>query len=98
MKSIRELISMKDKDILITGGAGYLGSAMCETLAELGGNLAIASRDKIKCESFAEQIRKRYGTKVVSLSIDITNLSSVHAAFESAVQTFGQVDVLINNE
>ena len=34
---------------MITGGAGYLGTAISETLAELGADLVLASRDKGKC-------------------------------------------------
>ena len=34
-KSLQELLSLKGKTAVITGGAGYLGTAMSETLAEL---------------------------------------------------------------
>jgi len=37
-KSLRELLSLKDKTAVVTGGAGYLGTAISETFAELGAN------------------------------------------------------------
>ncbi len=49
-KSLQELQSLKGKTAVVSGGAGYLGTAFCETLAEFGANLVIASRDQAKCE------------------------------------------------
>ena len=49
-KTLKSLLSMKNKNALIIGGAGYLGEAMSETLLELGSNLIIASRDIKKSE------------------------------------------------
>jgi len=48
MKSLKELQSLEGKVIYITGGAGYLSSAMCEALAELRASLIIGSMDKVK--------------------------------------------------
>ena len=46
--SLQQLLSLKGKTAIVTGGAGYLGTAISETLAELGANLVLASRDKAK--------------------------------------------------
>ena len=55
-KSLQQLFSLKGKTAVVTGGAGYLGTAISETLAELGANLVIASRDQAKCEKKCEEI------------------------------------------
>ena len=55
-KSLQELLSLKGKTAVVTGGAGYLGTAISETLAELGANLVIASRDKVKCQKKCDEI------------------------------------------
>ncbi len=60
-KSLQQLLSLKGKTAVVTGGAGYLGTAMCETLAELGANLVIASRDRAKCEKKCEEIAGQTG-------------------------------------
>ena len=72
-KSLKELQSLKGKTAIVTGGAGYLGTAMCETLAELGANLVIASRDLAKCEKKCEEIvRLTDGSiKAVALELDL---------------------------
>jgi len=44
-----------------TGGAGHLGTAMCEALAELGAYIVIGSRDKEKCKTYIQnaQLNKK---------------------------------------
>ena len=44
-KKLNNLFSLKNKRVLIIGGAGYLGGAMSETFAELGAEIIIASRN-----------------------------------------------------
>ena len=48
MKSLKNLFNLQGKTVFITGGAGHLGTAMCEALAELGANIVIGSRDQEK--------------------------------------------------
>jgi NAD(P)-dependent dehydrogenase (short-subunit alcohol dehydrogenase family) len=97
MRSLQDLLNLKGKTAFISGGAGYLGSAMCETLAELGANLAIASRDLNKCENYAQRLTQKYGTKNIGLKADITNISEVKRAYADTINALGSIDILINN-
>ena len=58
-KSLQQLLSLKGKTAIVTGGAGYLGTAISETLAELGANLILASRDKAKCERKCAELEEQ---------------------------------------
>ena len=62
-KTLKSLLSMKNKNALIIGGAGYLGEAMSETLLELGSNLIIASRDIKKSEKIIKKLKKTVSKK-----------------------------------
>ena len=97
MKSVKELFSLEGKVVLITGGAGYLGSAMCESLAELGAKLIIASRSEDKCVAFAKEIAERFNTEAMGIAIDITDMASIEKVMEAGEKKFGKIDVLINN-
>ena len=55
-KTLSELMSLDGRTALVSGGAGYLGIEMCRTLAELGANVVIASRDPAKCAQAAAQL------------------------------------------
>ena len=54
-KNIFDLISLKDKISIVTGGAGHLGSAISESLAELGSDIIVVGKDNEKGEKFVEQ-------------------------------------------
>src|SRR5579871_2510692 len=96
-KSLQELQSLKGKTAVVSGGAGYLGTAFCETLAELGANLVIASRDKAKCEKKAAELASQYGIRAIGLELDALSKPSIKAFVESVHQVFPAIDILINN-
>lgn len=96
-KSLHELQSLKGKTALVTGGAGYLGTAICETLAELGADLVVASRDKTKCEKKAGELAAQYGIRAIGLELDTLSKPSIKGFVERVHQTFPAIDILINN-
>jgi gluconate 5-dehydrogenase len=98
-KTLQELQSLKGKTAVITGGAGYLGTAISETLAELGANLVLASRDKAKCEKKCEEIMQLAGGSVqaVALELDLLNKESIAGFFPEVHKHFESVDILVNN-
>jgi len=91
------LQSLKNKTVFITGGAGYLGTAMSETLAELGANIVIGSRDKTKCENLAKILRDKHGVKASGIHVDILNIKTIIEAFSFIKEKYGKLNVLINN-
>ena len=97
MKSLEALFDLKGKTVFITGGAGYLGAAMCEALAELGANVVIGSRDKEKCRDFAKALSDQFGVEVSGVQLDITKPESIHEALAVIDRKHGRLDVLINN-
>jgi NAD(P)-dependent dehydrogenase (short-subunit alcohol dehydrogenase family) len=98
-KSLKQLFSLKGKTAVVTGGAGYLGTAISETLAELGANLVLASRDQAKCEKKCEEIVRQVGGSVqaVALELDLLKKDSAMEFFERVHKHFKAVDILVNN-
>lgn len=96
-KSLQELLSLKGKTAVVTGGAGYLGTAICETLAELGASLVLASRDKEKCERKAAELEKQFGVRAVGLGVDLLKKGSAPALVEEVHKRFPDIDILVNN-
>lgn len=97
MKSLKDLFSLQSKTVFITGGAGHLGTAMCEALAELGANIVIGSRDQNKGEAIANRLRDEFNIKASGVALDITDPESLDSALEYIESEYGQLDVLINN-
>ena len=98
-KSLQQLLSLKGKTAVVSGGAGYLGTAICETLAELGANLVLASRDRAKCEKTCEElVRTTDGSvKAVALELDVLKKDSATEFFDRVHKHFNEVDILVNN-
>ena len=97
MKSLKDLLSLQNKTVFITGGAGHLGTAMCEALAELGANIVIGSRDKEKSNSVTKKLSEEFGVQASAVQLDITNPESIEEALLVIEKDYGGLNILINN-
>lgn len=92
--TLKELFNLKGKTALITGGAGYLGTEMCEVLAEQGANIIIASRDDAKCQKLADRLKLEYPSQIfTALKLDLMDKNSIR----ETVSNIERLDILINN-
>lgn len=96
-KSLQELLSLKGKTAVITGGAGHLGTAMCAALAEMGANIVIGSRDEKKGASTASALSEAFGVQASAIRLDITDPDNIETALALIEEKHGSLDVLINN-
>jgi len=87
---------MRDKVVLVTGASSGIGKATALRFASAGAKLVIAARSLDKLKEVAEEI-SALGTEVVTVQADVANESDCQNLILSAVDTFGQLDVLINN-
>jgi len=95
--NVMEQFSLKGKTAVITGGAGHLGTAMSEGLAEAGANVVIASRDVEKCKKLAATLAKKYKVKTLGIALDIRSMSAVKKCMAAVNREMGAIDILINN-
>ena len=84
---------LKNKRVLITGGASGIGAATAARFLEEGATVVVLDRDTKGREQIHSQLPKLAGT----VDADVSNLNQVQAAFADAVRLMGGVDVLINN-
>jgi len=80
----------------VTGGATGIGLAVSRALAARGAAVAIFARNEARAEEAAAAIRAA-GGKAQALAADITDSTSVDAAFGKALEQLGRVDILVNN-
>ncbi len=92
------LFDLHGKTVVITGGAGYLGSAMSEALAAYGADLFVLGQNTQKNKNKAETLKNRYGLSVCeSCSFDIADVDRIQDTFRYIKERTGKIDVLINN-
>lgn len=85
---------LKDKTVLVTGGGQGLGAAICRTLAKAGANVVIADMQTDKAEQVAASLE---GGRSLVVTMDVGDEEQVKEAIGRAEQTFGRLDVLVNN-
>jgi NAD(P)-dependent dehydrogenase (short-subunit alcohol dehydrogenase family) len=80
--------------VLVTGGAGGIGRALCDAFARAGADVAVASRRP--SPEVAEAVRA-LGRRAVTVECDVRELAQCHAAVARVVSALGRLDVLVNN-
>ena len=88
-------VDVKDKVIVITGGAGILGGYWVEAFAECGARVVILDRSLEAAEKKAEQL-KAEGRQVLGLEADVLDKESLKKAHELILEEYGPCDILIN--
>tara|TARA_Y100000589_G_scaffold331644_1_gene386105 strand:- start:2819 stop:3652 length:834 start_codon:yes stop_codon:yes gene_type:complete len=91
------LFSLKDKVIIITGGAGLLGEIHSETVLEADGISILLDINKQKLSEIAKNQRNKFGDRVLELYCDITSKKSIRNCLEQILKVYGRIDGLINN-
>lgn len=84
------------KVVIITGASSGLGEATARHLSALGASLVLAARRKDRLDALVQEL-KAAGGKAVAFTTDVTRVEDVNALIQGAVDTFGKVDVLVNN-
>ncbi len=95
--------TLKNKTIFITGASRGIGEAMALRFARDGANIVVAAKTAEKhptlpgtIYSVAEAIEKA-GGKALPIILDVRDDAQIEAAVNTAAQTFGGIDILVNN-
>ena len=87
--------------VLSDGGCGSIGYGIAVAYAKEGANLVVTGRNVKKLEDAKEELERLYGVNVLPVQADVSkdgdNEKVVRNVVDRAVETFGGIDVLINN-
>ncbi len=87
--------SFKDKNVLVTGASGGVGSALVKNLAEKGARLALSSRSVKALKDLISTLPKE--TKVEAITADLSRPGQAAILAQKAIDVLGYIDVLFNN-
>ena len=90
------LFSLENQNALVVGGAGGVGQAIVEGLAESGANVIIASRKIDALNAAAEEVEKKTGKRPAVYTVDASSEESVKALLASIEKDFGRLHILVN--
>jgi NAD(P)-dependent dehydrogenase (short-subunit alcohol dehydrogenase family) len=96
MKSINKLMDLHGRVALVTGGAGHIGSAICDALAEMGANIVVIDCNKELCEAKTGQIIEEFNVEALPIVMDLTNEPELRKIPDTVLKQFRSIDILVN--
>ncbi len=96
MRAISSLSDLADRVALVTGGAGHVGGAICDALAELGANVVVLDLDHDACRSSADRLAETHGIRAEPIQIDLRDHEAIRGVPATVESMFGRLDVVVN--
>ena len=92
-RSLIDLLSLRGRRALVTGGAKGIGLATAKRLAEAGAVVAVGDLDKAEAEAAASGL----GDEALGVQLDVRETESVTAAVDRVRNELGGIEILVNN-
>jgi L-fucose dehydrogenase len=89
-------LQIKDKVVLVTGGAKGIGEAISKTCAQEGAVPVVVDRDAAACQFLQNEFQTR-GCQAHAICVDLSAARNCQAAILETVSKFGRIDALVNN-
>ena len=93
---VQDLLSLKGKAALVTGGSRGLGLQMAEALGEMGAKVAITARKKDELDEAAAHLSS-LGISCKAYVCDIGKREQIAPLADAVLKDLGKVDILVNN-
>ena len=94
---IYDLFNLENKTVILTGSSGRLGSQYAHILSASGANVILVDKEIKKNKKLEQELIKKYNTKAVAYTTDISIKKDVIKMKNSVLKKFKKIDVLINN-
>ena len=96
MTDVKSLFDLSGKTALVTGGSRGLGAEIAEGLAEAGASIFLLARRDQWLSPTIEEFQER-GFRCEGALCDVTDPEQVQGAIDKCIESFGAIDVLVNN-
>jgi 3-oxoacyl-[acyl-carrier protein] reductase len=90
-------LGIKDRVAIVTGSSQGIGKAIATSLAKEGAKTVICARSPEKLRSAAKDIEKITNTTILPVQIDLKKKKDIEILVKKTVDTFDNVDILVNN-
>src|ERR1700674_5056541 len=89
-------LQLKDKVVLVTGGAKGIGAAITKICAQEGAIAVAVDRDVPACQQLSVELAAQ-GLQASFIAMDLSSGENCKAIVQQAIATYGHIDALVNN-
>ena len=86
---------LENKSVLITGGGSGIGAEITRAFIQQGAKVSFVQRTD--AEHFCDKVEAEFHSRPYFIKCDVTDLSELKKAVESAISVYGDLDILVNN-
>jgi len=97
MMELSEVVDLRGKVALVTGGSRGIGRAVAGALAVSGADVVIASRKVERCQTAAAEIGAATGRRTMAVACHVGRWTDVDDLADAVLDAFGRCDILVNN-
>lgn len=94
-RKMNSIFDLTGKVAWVAGGGGYLGTALCEGLAQHGAHVIVADNRAENAETCAAAIKDK-GLSAEAMELDIADEATVQSATDNIVEKHGKLDIGVN--
>jgi L-fucose dehydrogenase len=89
-------LELKDKVVLVTGGAKGIGAAITKTCVQEGAVAVAIDRDLLACQQLQGELSTQ-NLQTSFITMDLSSAENCNAVVQQAIEAFGHIDALVNN-
>ncbi len=94
--SVKDLLDLRDKVAVVTGGSRGIGLQMAEALGEMGARVAITARKQEELDEARAHL-EGMGIECLRVTGDLSQSTMIPAIVDAVLTPWGQIDILVNN-
>ena len=92
-----DLFRLDNKVSIVTGGAKGIGMFYSDALAGAGSRVVVADIDAAAVRETSARLSEEYPGRILGIGLDVTSPPSIDAMIDEVRQTWGRLDILVNN-
>lgn len=96
MRTVASLMDLRGRVAVVTGGAGHVGGAIAEALAECGAGVAVVDRVAEGCARVAARLEADYRVPAMPLALELAEAGAIETVPAQVLQRLGRLDMLVN--
>jgi gluconate 5-dehydrogenase len=96
-RPLEAVMRLDDRNALVVGGSGQIGTVIAHALASLGASVGLAARNVDRCVALADELKSAHGARTSGIQADAGTPEGVAKAVDAFRTELGPVDVLVFN-